>query len=170
MPLIVKSIRWVAVVSSRGFDRLVLVFKRLSFLDIRWRQQVAVVIDGTGLCDSPFHHVGAEIVAVAQIGESDDVIFCFTVADERYTRYDFDSKALCKERALLGIHLAKLRFDVLRCQNAQMFVDNLATLGCVAIEMTNNILRLLRHLKELFLVDQLRIFTVSLKAIEKRCN
>lgn len=168
--LIVETIGGVAVVGSRRLDRLVLVLERLALLVVRWRQQVAVVIDRAGLCDSPLHHVGAEVIAVAQVREADDVIFRFAVGDERYARYDFDSKALCEERALFGVHLAELRLDVLRREDPQVLVDDLAAFGCIAVEVTNDVLRLLRHLEELFLVDQLGILAVALKANDMRCN
>lgn len=127
----------------------------MTFSIVGWSEQVSVVLDGAGLCDSPFHHVCREIVAVAQVGEADDVIFRFTVADQSDAWNNFNTKALGEERALLSVDFAELRFHVLRSENPQMLVDDLAPFGDVAVEVTNDVIRLLRNFEELLLVDQL---------------
>lgn len=161
--LIIKAIAGIAVISSWRFDGFVLVLKCLTLLDIGWSQQIAIVIDGTWLCNSPFHHFRAEVITVAQVGESDDVIFSLAVADQRYAWNYFNTKALCEEWTLLGVNFAEFRFDVLCSENSQMLINNFTPFGSVAVEVTNNVLWLLWHFKKFLFINQFRIFAVSLK-------
>lgn len=80
---------------------------------------------------------------ITQIREADDVIFCLALLDQSYTGNDFDAKALCEERALLGIDLAEFRFEVLGGQDSQVLVDDLAAFCCVTIKVANDVLRFL---------------------------
>ena len=72
------------------------------------------------------------------------------------------SKLTCKERALFGVDLHKLGFHVLFGQNGQVLINDLAPEEVVPVEVADDVLGFLRHLEEVLLLGDFRIFSVTL--------
>ena len=89
------------------------------------RHEVAAVLDDAGRGDAPLHHLGGELVVVAEVGEADDVVARLAVLDEHDGGDDPDLQPLRQEGALLGVYLDELGLQVPLGQDPEVLVHNL---------------------------------------------
>lgn len=141
--IIAKTIARITVISSRRLDRLVLVLECLSLSVVRRRQQIAAILDHLRLSYSPLHHFGREIITVADIGEANDEILRLAVLDQCNAGNDFDTQSLSEKRTLFSVDFDEARLEMFWCEHFEMLVDNLAAIGAVAVEVTDDVLGLL---------------------------
>lgn len=104
---------------------------------------IYVIFDGQRLGESPLHHLGAVVVAVAQIREPHDVVLRFAILNAHNRRNDFDAEPLGEKGALLRVHFAELGLDMFLGQDRQVHVHDAAPLRRVAKEVADNVGRLL---------------------------
>ena len=109
------------------------------------------VLDDAGRGDAPLHHLGGELVVVAEVREADDVVARLAVLDEHDGGDDLDPQPLREEGALLGVDLDKLGLQVLLGQDPEVLVHNLWE-GAPTLSITPFIHRILetpsRHLEK----------------------
>lgn len=114
------------------------------------------------MCDAPLQHLGAEIVAVAQICEAHDVVLRFAVLDQGYARDDLNPQPLRQEGTLFGVHFAKLGLDVFGGQNFEVHVNDSAAGRRIPVEVAHDVGRFFTYLEELLFVRQLAVLAVTL--------
>ena len=98
---------------------------------------------------SPGQHLCTEVVRVSQISETHHITPGNRVLHKDQGRNCTDLQTVAQKRALFCVDLAEFCLNVFLSKNAQMLVKDLTALSFLAIEMTNNILRILGYIKKL---------------------
>mmetsp|Transcript_14170 Transcript_14170/g.34302 ORF Transcript_14170/g.34302 Transcript_14170/m.34302 type:complete len:212 (-) Transcript_14170:46-681(-) len=106
-------------------------------------------------CYPPLEHGRLEVVLTAEVVEPDDPVDDLAEADERDGWEDHDEELLDEERRLLGVEFHEAALDVLRRDDGEVLVDDLAARGGRAVEVAHDQLALLRRLEKLLLAVDL---------------
>lgn len=84
-----------------------------TFRRIRRGEQVARVVDHVTLGQAPLKHLGGELVSVAQVCETHNIVPCLAILDDGHGGDDLDTQSLGQEWTLFSIDLAKLGLNML---------------------------------------------------------
>lgn len=94
------------------------------------------VVNNISAAQSPFQHLGAELVGVPQVTKTYHVVLRLAVNEQSQGGDDLDVQPLGKEGCFLHVEFDEFGLDVLLCQDGQVFVHDLTSTGVYAIQIS----------------------------------